>query len=73
MSYYMVKSIGGERQNFNEFQIDLTGYMLDGVIWTSSNEVRNTWWFLQCSRLKILVKSVELIFRSLAYDKVNVL
>jgi len=40
-----VKIIGRDQQNLNEFQTDVTGYILAGVIWRSSNEVRNTWWF----------------------------
>jgi hypothetical protein len=35
----MVKIIGRDRQNLNEFQTGVTGYMLGGVIWRGSSEV----------------------------------
>jgi hypothetical protein len=42
-SYEMVKIIVRDRQDLNEFQADIPEYMLAGVIWRSSNKVRNTW------------------------------
>jgi hypothetical protein len=42
----MVKIIGRDRQNLNEFPTDVTGYMLAGVILRSNNEVQNTWCFM---------------------------
>ena len=45
-SYDMVKIIGRDRQNLNEFQTDVNRYILAEVIWRSNNEARRTWTLL---------------------------
>jgi hypothetical protein len=51
----VVEMFDREQEKFNEIQTDVTGYTFAKVIWRSRNEVRRTWWFLRCSRLKILM------------------
>jgi len=41
-----VKGIGRDQQKLNEFQTYVTAYMFASILWRSSNEFRNTWWFL---------------------------
>jgi len=61
-----------DRENLKELQADITGYMLGEVIWTSRNEPQETWWFLWCRILKILISGLEMIFRTIKYDKWNI-
>jgi len=68
----MVEIIGRDREKLKELQTDVTGYMLGEVIWRSRNEVRRTWWLFCCPLLKIVVYSVELMFRPITFDKVNI-
>jgi len=42
----MVKIIGRDRQNLNEFQTDVNRYMLAEGIWRSNNEALRTWTLL---------------------------
>jgi len=68
----MVEIICRDREKLNELQTDVTGYMLGDVIWRSRNEGWGTWWLFCCPLLKIVVYSVDLIFRPITYDKVNI-
>jgi len=65
----MVEIVGRDREKLNELQTDVTGYMLGEEISRSWNEARRTWWFFWCPLLKILLYSVELIFRPITYDE----
>ena len=67
----MLKIICKDREKLNGLQTDITGYMLAGVIWRSENEAQRTLWCLWYPLLKILVKSVELLFWPITYDKGN--
>ena len=49
----MVEIVVREREDLNELQADVTGYMLAGVIWSSRSEAHRTWWILPF--LKILI------------------
>ena len=60
--------VGRDREKLNELQTDLIGYMLGEVIWRSSE---NTVVSL-VTLLKILVHSLELIFRPVTYDNGNI-
>ena len=70
----MVEIVGRDREKLKELQTLLTGYtsMLGEVIWRSINEAWRTWWLFCCPLLKIVVYSVELMFRTITYDKVNI-
>jgi len=50
-----------DRNILNELQTDSTGYVLDEVIWCSSNEARRTWWLLWRRSLKLLIYAGEIV------------
>ena len=68
----MVEIVDRDREKLNELQTDVTGLMLAEVIWRSRNEALITWCLFCCLLLKLVVYSVELMFRPITFDKVNI-